>query len=105
MNKFTVYFSIIGLVYYGLNKFKKDIMRSKIRVLFTKETLNILPIYKFSGEETENCTICLEEYYKDEELRKLPCNHYFHILCIDRWITNYSTSCPNCNNYANIIAV
>ncbi|VDP01157.1 unnamed protein product [Soboliphyme baturini] len=46
------------------------------------------------GEE-EKCPICLSEFERNEFVRTLPCNHPFHIACIDRWlITN--KKCPIC---------
>jgi hypothetical protein len=40
-----------------------------------------------------DCSICLTEYETGNELRKLPCNHYFHKTCIDRWLSLHN-SCP-----------
>jgi hypothetical protein len=40
--------------------------------------------------------VCLCEYEESERLRSLPtCGHYFHIACIDQWLSNNST-CPLC---------
>lgn len=40
--------------------------------------------------------MCLCEYEESETLRSLPtCGHYFHIACIDQWLSNNST-CPLC---------
>ena len=34
---------------------------------------------------------------RDEEVRKLPCGHYFHKGCIDEWLTR-SCECPICKH-------
>lgn len=40
------------------------------------------------------CTICQEDIFLDIE-RVLPCNHFFHINCIDVWFTK-NKKCPTC---------
>jgi hypothetical protein len=47
-----------------------------------------------------NCTICLENYEHDSEVRVLRCNHVFHRDCIDSWLP-VNPSCPLCRK--NII--
>lgn len=42
------------------------------------------------------CSICLEEFVENEEIRVLPCNHKFHPVCIDPWLLNVSGTCPIC---------
>ncbi|XP_022254307.1 E3 ubiquitin-protein ligase arkadia-B-like [Limulus polyphemus] len=47
------------------------------------------------NENIEKCTICLCELEDDENVRRLPCMHLFHIDCVDQWlITN--KRCPIC---------
>eukprot|EP00668_Euglena_longa_P032610 GGOE01041998.1.p1 GENE.GGOE01041998.1~~GGOE01041998.1.p1 ORF type:complete len:451 (-),score=58.01 GGOE01041998.1:390-1598(-) len=41
------------------------------------------------------CTICLSEYERGEEARTLPCWHFYHKECIDRWLKEHRT-CPIC---------
>ena len=45
------------------------------------------------------CSICLEELSEcsPRHVRKLTCSHMFHKKCIDTWIWNEKTTCPNCN--------
>jgi hypothetical protein len=40
------------------------------------------------------CSICLDNFVKGEEIRVLPCNHKFHPVCIDPWLLNISGTCP-----------
>lgn len=40
------------------------------------------------------CSICLEVFVENEEIRVLPCNHKFHPVCIDPWLLNVSGTCP-----------
>tara|TARA_Y100001970_G_scaffold7364_1_gene8421 strand:- start:2786 stop:3310 length:525 start_codon:yes stop_codon:yes gene_type:complete len=46
-------------------------------------------------DEPVLCVICQENIKKYEIIRKIKCRHYFHIECIDTWLTNNKT-CPTC---------
>lgn len=48
------------------------------------------------GEDSiEKCTICLCEFEDNEDVRRLPCMHLFHIECVDQWLTT-NKRCPIC---------
>lgn len=47
-----------------------------------------------SGEDAV-CCICLAKYADNEELRELPCNHFFHTECVDKWL-KINALCPLC---------
>ena len=42
---------------------------------------------------TKNCRICLEDFKKDDVLRRLSCFHIFHKNCIDPWLKE-NGMCP-----------
>ena len=49
------------------------------------------------------CVICLEHFQQGDRLRVLPCDHSFHVGCIDQWLSGshsfaecYTTGCPTC---------
>lgn len=46
-------------------------------------------------EEVDKCTICLCEFEHDEDVRRLPCFHLFHVLCVDKWLSQ-NKRCPIC---------
>lgn len=51
------------------------------------------------GQAEFECSICLErsEMSRDEEWRRLECQHHFHRKCIDTWaLTRPNITCPNC---------
>lgn len=41
-----------------------------------------------------SCPICTDDFIKGQDLRVLPCNHQFHVECIDPWLMNVSGTCP-----------
>ena len=56
-----------------------------------------------SKSEDEMCVICLEPFREGDRLRVLPCNHSFHVGCIDRWLSGthshnecFTAGCPTC---------
>lgn len=64
-----------------------------------KERTQQLPTKRFSKlnhQETETCAICVEDFKEGDRLRVLPCDHSFHIKCIDEWLVNHSDLCPLC---------
>lgn len=45
------------------------------------------------------CSICLEEFVDGARTRVLPCQHRFHLHCVDQWllINRHKPTCPLCN--------
>eukprot|EP00457_Paulinella_chromatophora_P007382 gb/GEZN01007405.1/.p1 GENE.gb/GEZN01007405.1/~~gb/GEZN01007405.1/.p1 ORF type:complete len:376 (-),score=15.98 gb/GEZN01007405.1/:357-1484(-) len=42
------------------------------------------------------CAICLDDFNQDIIVKVLPCNHGFHVHCIDPWLRDRSDLCPIC---------
>ncbi|ORY94297.1 hypothetical protein BCR41DRAFT_243067 [Lobosporangium transversale] len=62
----------------------------------------MLSLEHLSPEERElalristSCPICLCDYEDLEELRHLPCDHFFHKECVDEWL-KLKRTCPLC---------
>ncbi|KAG0322549.1 hypothetical protein BGZ99_003265 [Dissophora globulifera] len=52
----------------------------------------------FGGDPDEAiCAICLGNYTPDETIRFLPCQHHFHLECVDQWLIT-DKSCPLCKH-------
>ena len=45
--------------------------------------------------EEATCLVCLQQYESNDVLRRLPCNHAFHICCADQWLLQ-KNACPCC---------
>lgn len=52
--------------------------------------------YKKSNTINKECSVCLENFIKNDELIKLNCNHIFHHNCIKNWLCKESNKCPVC---------
>jgi hypothetical protein len=59
-------------------------------------------------EDVDVCVICLEHFVDGDRLRVLPCDHSFHVGCIDRWLSGshsfqdcYTSGCPTCKKRAD----
>ena len=48
---------------------------------------------KYQGKE--ECIICQDKFQNKEKIRILPCEHCFHVQCIDQWLIENKT-CPCC---------
>ena len=51
-----------------------------------------------AGAEAE-CCLCIEVFVPEDQVRLLPCGHYFHAACIDRWFSARAyqqRTCPLC---------
>ncbi|TKY66787.1 E3 ubiquitin-protein ligase ATL41 [Spatholobus suberectus] len=48
------------------------------------------------GGSAVECAVCLSALEGEEKAKLLPnCNHFFHVGCIDTWLSSHST-CPLC---------
>lgn len=73
--------------------------RPLIPPVLSNEEINKIPTKKYSSEyNVDNCCICLGKYKIKDEVKQLLCSekHIFHKKCIDRWLSEYGSSCPIC---------
>ncbi|KAF6990017.1 hypothetical protein CFC21_007276 [Triticum aestivum] len=67
-----------------------------------KEIVESLPVkvyrkpLKHQTDEAAQCYICLVEYEEGDCVRILPCNHEFHLTCVDKWLKEIHRVCPLC---------
>ena len=58
-------------------------------------------------EAFKKCMVCIMEYEDGETVRTMPCLHFFHTDCIDKWLLSRGRTCPICKfdikrNYNNV---
>lgn len=46
-------------------------------------------------DDSEKCTICLSQFEVENDVRRLPCMHLFHMDCVDQWLVT-NKHCPIC---------
>ncbi|ETO22258.1 hypothetical protein RFI_14946 [Reticulomyxa filosa] len=68
----------------------------------SKDDIEKLPLNTFKAEThrpktkiLEKCLICLEKFANGEQVRRLPCFHFFHKKEIDTWLSQNHV-CPVC---------
>ncbi|KAJ8486227.1 hypothetical protein OPV22_018712 [Ensete ventricosum] len=80
----------IGYVNAGLRE--EEIARSLRK---TKHSAFDASANHFSPEVEWKCSICQEEYERNDETGRLQCGHSFHINCIKKWLL-LKNACPVC---------
>ena len=43
----------------------------------------------------DHCFLLILEFEEDEDVRRLPCMHLFHVPCVDQWL-GLNKRCPIC---------
>ena len=83
------------VAYAGLN-----IMSLLRRVTYTEKAAQLRPAGKHAsdapGDPQTECSICLEEFVYQQQLRRVGCGHLFHPRCIQEWFATGDTRCPMC---------
>eukprot|EP00128_Syssomonas_multiformis_P000814 Colp12_sorted_trinity150504_noHs@25900 len=47
-------------------------------------------------KSNSTCPICLDDFENGAKVRVLPCNHGYHVKCIDTWFGTQNTTCCVC---------
>ena len=109
---FYVYCQIVALLIYGEGKpfyFTIVIIYFIIvlgyqGIIYYKQYENVHEYYTtlenclktiYINNEDEECIICTEQINK---ARQLSCGHFFHLICLSRWIEKGHNTCPVCRS-------
>jgi len=95
---FTIY--LMTAIFYGFSKvYVSDVKQKKIKEQVFNHINDFTEINIFSNIlnkfNNDDCSICINSFHKKDEIRVLPCSHFFHKECIDDWIQK-ENSCPIC---------
>jgi hypothetical protein len=98
INIINSYLSITGRHINFNSNFQDDIVNfeKEKRGLSLCDLIKISKILKKEKDSNlDYCSICLDNFNEMTILRKLICNHSFHIECIEKWLSE-NTNCPMC---------
>lgn len=93
----TSFFTLVNDLLTSLNT--DNIDHQSIPIVLNKEEVNQIGIIKSKDNiehKDEVCVICLCKFEDNDNIRLLPCNHNFHVVCIDKWLIEYNYKCPVC---------
>ncbi|XP_071809220.1 uncharacterized protein [Asterias amurensis] len=68
-----------------------------------ESSINYLPTFLYTpgqSSEEKECSICMGDYETGENMRRLPCFHFYHAVCIDKWLKE-NRICPVCREEVN----
>jgi hypothetical protein len=97
------------LSYEGLLTLAENIgdVRSERWAMVAAEEIEKLPVCTFdptsladpslADDSQHKCLVCQCEYDEGEQLRRLPCSHFFHQSCVDVWLQS-KDFCPYCRS-------
>eukprot|EP01012_Entosiphon_sulcatum_P000823 TRINITY_DN10144_c0_g1_i1.p1 TRINITY_DN10144_c0_g1~~TRINITY_DN10144_c0_g1_i1.p1 ORF type:complete len:558 (-),score=50.09 TRINITY_DN10144_c0_g1_i1:102-1775(-) len=72
-----------------IGKVNTGVSGDRLESLTSRSVLSTVP----TSDST--CCICVSEYEVSEEIRTLPCSHFYHRECVDKWLAENRT-CPVC---------
>lgn len=64
----------------------------------TKPSKFELKTQYYNGELGNKCGICLDVFNKKSIVYDIPCKHYYHKTCLNKWIKS-TKNCPSCRHY------
>lgn len=50
----------------------------------------------FGGPTEDECSVCLTRFEPNSEVNRLPCGHFFHKGCLEKWLEYWNATCPLC---------
>lgn len=74
-----------------------EIMGIKDRMSLSASLPDTIGVISSEHSSVEvQCSVCLSRLNNGEEIRRLPCCHWFHKACVNRWLQLCRRTCPLC---------
>jgi hypothetical protein len=92
-------FSDINNIFYSINNSLDNSLHEDVKIIISEENFDKLENITYEDlnlSELTECQVCTEEFNKEDEIKKLICNHIFHKNCIKQWLCEESNKCPVC---------
>lgn len=72
--------------------------QENVIVCLTNEEFNLLKKDKWSSEHYKynECIVCGDNLKEEQDIIILPCEHIYHVECIEPWLCKNSNKCPIC---------
>lgn len=67
-----------------------------VKITIEEDRIDKLEKNILENDTDVNCSICLEQLKKENEIIKLDCSHIYHSDCIKTYLLNYDYKCPLC---------
>ncbi|KAF7287976.1 hypothetical protein GWI33_000036 [Rhynchophorus ferrugineus] len=78
----------------------EELPSSVVDNALTQEVIQELETIRYDSDcwkGDTSCAVCLDSFKQNDYLKNLPCNHRFHVCCVDQWLQLHST-CPLCRH-------
>lgn len=73
-----------------------EIKRQRMKIIINNSLCYpIRNVETLTDIEQKECVICRNEFENEQIVRILPCTHFFHKECIDKWLQK-KMNCPSC---------
>ena len=84
-------------IYRKVRRSYKNLLEVRFKRPLTDAEQNRIPIVQITDEKltATKCIICLDLFTKSDQVKLLPCGHFYHVHCIVKW-NDISGTCPIC---------
>jgi hypothetical protein len=60
------------------------------------DDINSMEVQTLESDLEGHCPVCQDDWKQGQQVRVLPCDHRFHVGCIDKWLRDHNARCPLC---------